>query len=502
MNFTEKFSAVFQKLSLVQRAMLGAVLLTFVIASIFLTKWAGRPDMRMLYNELNPDDTAKITDKISELGIPYELKNGGTTVYVPQEHLYQLRVDLAREGLPTESQGGYKIFDEEKIGISPFVQNVNLQRALQDELSKSIQMIDGIKHARVHIVTPEKKLFNTSEEQTSASVVLRLQPGYQLATAHIAAITHLVSGAVENLESKEVTVVDSKGKLLSKQMDNSIQSSAGTIQDYKERVESTLTAKVEGMLTAVLGPGRASVQVSADIDMTSIDLMTEKYDPETKVASKEEITSSSQIENSQSSEAAAPGSTSKEETILTEYMISKTVEKKTELAGAVKSLSVAAFVDLTVDDPNADTSGKGLLMEVADVEQVIKNAIGLKDSDSLKVVNVKFNRKQAPDEQIPEETKLNIAAIAGQASLGIMAVCALVVLKMFSGGKKTASLETLQQGQGQQGQMSLGAGSSAGMLPDNTLSDPAILRNKIASAMKSNPAEARQLFTNWIENKG
>ena len=150
--------------------------------------------MRLLYQDLDPQEASKITEKIAEKGIAYELRGGGTSIYVPQENVYQLRLDLAREGLPSGDRGGYKLFDDEKIGISPFVQGINLNRALQDELAKTIQMIDGVVYARVHLVRPEQALFGSADNRTSASVVLRLKPGLTLSETNIAAITHLGCG--------------------------------------------------------------------------------------------------------------------------------------------------------------------------------------------------------------------------------------------------------------------------------------------------------------------
>ncbi|MHC4510022.1 MAG: flagellar basal-body MS-ring/collar protein FliF, partial [Planctomycetota bacterium] len=185
-----------------------------------------------LYQELAPEEAAQITEKISEKGIAYQLRSGGTSIYVPKENVYQLRLDMAKEGLPAGEQGGYKIFDNEKIGVSPFVQSVNLKRALQEELAKSIQMVDGVEHARVHIVRSEQTLFTSEAGTTTASVVLRLKPGYRLSALNIAAITHLVSGSVEGLNSENVTVIDSQGHLLSGESDPTMASGAGTVQDY------------------------------------------------------------------------------------------------------------------------------------------------------------------------------------------------------------------------------------------------------------------------------
>ena len=168
MDILQKILLIWQRISLVQRALLAAVAVASVLVGTLLVHWARQPDMRMLYQDLSPAEASKITDKLSEKEIAYELRDSGTTIYVPSQHVYQLRLDLAKEGLPAGEQNGYKLFDDEKIGVSPFVQNINLKRALEDELAKSIQMIDGVAHARVHIVNPEQALFTTESEQTTA----------------------------------------------------------------------------------------------------------------------------------------------------------------------------------------------------------------------------------------------------------------------------------------------------------------------------------------------
>jgi len=502
MNIFQKITAVWQKVSLVQRALLIAIVLTFIVIGALLTNWARRPDMRMLYQQLSAEEASKITEKISEKGIVYELRNGGTTIYVPKEKVYQLRLDMAKEGLPLGGQGGYRIFDNEKIGVSPFVQNVNLKRALQEELAKSIQMIDGVVYARVHIVTSEQTLFTSDAGKTTASVVLRLRPGYRLSALNIAAITHLVSGSVEGLISEYVTVIDSQGRLLSSQSDQSLAGGAGTVQDYRERVEQNLANKVEEMLTTVLGPGRATVRVSAVIDMNSVNIATETYDPVAKVASKEEITTGSETEPgvpSASGSTAASGSTKKDETIITEYEVGKTVKQEIILPGEIRSLSVAAFVDLSVADANAGGTGGGsaMIMELSDVEQIIRNALGLKESASLKVVNVKFHRPDV-DALIDQEPSSwpRYMAIARHASLGIMAVCAVLVLRMFRGAKRKAAAIAGA------GQLPRAAGPGGGLLPGGgEKPESLVLRQQITSAMRSNPGQVKQLFASWLEER-
>lgn len=494
MDFLQKTRLIWQKVSLVQRALLAGVLVALAIIGSLLVHWARKPDMQTLFQELPPAEASRITEKLNEQKIPYELRDGGTTVCVPKDQVYQLRLDLAKEGLPMGEQSGYKLFDEEKIGISPFVQNVNLKRALQDELAKSIQMVDGVAHARVHIVSPEQKLFTSEQEQTTASVVLRLQPGYRLSPANIAAITHMVSGSVKGLRAENVTIIDSQGRLLSDSTDPTLATGAGTVHDYKERVEQSLARKAEEMLTAVLGPGRAIVQVSAVVDMNSINTITETYDPKSKVPTKEEITTNSESGAGGTGAKTAAGTTRKDETIVTEYQVGKVVKQQTVLPGEIQSLSVAAFVDLSPADPNQAGSGgqAGPVMSVADVEEMIRNALGLKPADALKVVDARFQKPALPQEEEASHWPRYVA-LAQHMSLGLVGLCALAVFRIFTRARVKVAAERQAQLPGGEG--------FGGLLPAGDSSDPAVVRQHIARALKKNPDQVRQMFLSWIEEK-
>ena len=513
MDLFRRIKAIWQNISLIQRALLVAIVLTLGIVGVLLTHWARRPDMRMLYHDLSAEEASKIAEKIYEKGVVYELRNGGTSILVPKEKVYQLRLDMAKDGLPADSQGGYKIFDSEKIGVSPFVQNINLKRALEEELAKSIQMIEAVVHARIHIVSAKQTLFTSQAGKTTASVVLRLQGGYRLSNANIAAITHLVAGGVEALKAENVTVVDSNGQLLSRRIDEGGDHGASTVQDYKERVEDNCARKVEEMLTAVLGPGRAEVSVSAVIDMNSINLITEIYQPDGRVTSKEEIKSTSKTDGGSagSGGTVVPGGVEKDETIITDYKVSKTVRQEVILPGKVSSLTVSAVVDLSVESVgDANEAGSGVqpakIMPIADVEAIIQNALGLEDATGIKVVDVPFYR---PAEADADEATggLDFVAIAGQASLGIMAICALLVLKIFSSAGKKARMAPA-------GEAHMGAAQSAkGRLPGQSGTaalpaaqgaklEPLALRKEIAGALAKDPEQVKQLFSSWVEDVG
>ena len=494
MDVFQKILLVWEKIGLVQRAMLLAIVLTAVGAGALLVRWARQPDMQLLYQGVAPEDAAKIVDKISALNVPYELRSGGTSIYVPKEQVYKLRLDMAKEGLPAGGQTGYKLFESEKIGVSPFVQNVNLKRALQEELAKSIQMIEGVTFARVHLDNPEPQLFSSEDAKTTASVILQVRPGYSLAPSHIAAITNLVAGSISGLRAENVTIIDNHGTLLSSRSDSRVAGVAGTYQDYKERVEQSLAKKVEDMLVTALGPNRATVRVSAVIDMNSISLVTET--PTMGVGGKEVAKKTEETITKEPAASGANGTPSgaagKSDTkTTTEYATGRTVRQETPLPGEIKSLSVSAVVDLYPEDPNQTAT----LMPVKDIEDLIKSALGFKEGrDALKVTNMRFNRRKdlAVDEPVPTWTKY--LAIARHASMGVMAVCALLVFKILTGARKKAAVAEAAAIPALPG----GAPGNAGMLPGGQVNQ-AMLRQHVAGALKSNPEQVRQLFATWVQ---
>lgn len=490
MDVLNKIEAIWRNVSLVQRALLIGVVVTVAIAGLFLTKWATRPDMRLLYSNLDAESAGKISDKVAEKGIAFELSRDGTSVYVPREHVTQLRLEMARAGLPDSGQKGYGLFDSQKIGVSPFVQNVNLKRALEEELAKSIQYMDGVVHARVHVVTPEHSLFSSQADETTASVVLKLKPGYSLSAMNIAAITHLVAGSVEGVKSDGVTLVDSEGRLLSNSVDQMMSNGASTVADYKDRVERSLETKAESMLETVLGPGRASVRVSVEIDMTSD--VTRTTTPTKGVTKKEEIT------KSEEPGVVGAGSTDKKKdsTTITETETGQTVTETTTPPGEITSRTIAVLVDLSDDDPNVATP----IMSIEDVNDIIKNTLGYKATDSIKVVEAKFRRQEDTSLGEEEAGGLDFVAIAGQASMGIMAICAVVVLKVFKGSrKKAAPVRSHLSLPGDGNLPALTAGEESEEEEEQEELELMELRRRIGDSLRSNPEQAKRLFTSWLE---
>jgi flagellar M-ring protein FliF len=502
---------IWLRMGLVQQVLLVVIVLACAGAAALLVGWAREPAMVLLYADLAPEEASRIVEKIRESGTPHELKAGGTAVHVPADKVYSLRLELAGQGLPAGDQRGYRLLDEEKIGTSPFTQRLNYRRALEGEIAKSIQVLEGVQAARVHIVRPENSLFGGQEKASSATVVLRLKPGWRMSPRNIAAVLHMVAGSVEGLKPEGVVVVDGAGNLLSSNTPDGLARGVSTFIDFKTQHEEYLAHKVEDMLTLVLGPNRATVRVSCTIDNSSATTTSEVFDPQAKVLLKEETKTKSGPGAAAGVDAAASpsGGATKEETSLSDYIVGRTVKQETVIPGKITSISVAAFVDLSAPaaPPAAEGAAKtppltASTLKVVDVENVIRSALGLKETDTIKVIDTPFRAAAVPEtaatEEVAGEGRAFYLDMARNLSMGVLVIGALVALKIVSGPKKrgAAPLAALTAG------ALPPAGQASGML-DAAAIDPALLRSRITAALQENPEEVKRLFLAWAEgNQG
>ena len=502
-NFLQNMREVWQRVGLLPRLVLLTVLLACIGAAALLVGWASTPNMALLYTGLDPEEASRIVEKIRDAKVLYELRAGGTAIYVPEENVYSLRLELAGAGLPAGDHRGYRLLDEEKIGTSPFTQRLNYRRALEGEIARSIQVIDGVTSARLHIVRPETSVFGDRERSSSATVVLKMKPGARLTGRNVAAIVHLVAGSVENLQPEAVVVVDSAGNLLSGNQQDGFARGLSTILDFETQHEEYLAHKVEDMLTQVLGPNRATVRVDVSLDRTSITTTSEVYDPAAKVATKEETKSKSASGGAAAAEgAAAPSGVTKEETISTDYNVGRTIKQETLAPGKVLSVSVAAMVDLTtpMEAPpaaeGAATPPAKPAVKVQDVESIIRSALGLKETDTIKVIDTPFHRPlvvETAAEDTAETDRTFYLNIAKHSSLGVLVIGALVALKICSGPRRRTGAAGV----------ALPAGAIAGALPPaaGLDGDPALLRSRITEALQQNPDEVKRLFATWADGE-
>jgi flagellar M-ring protein FliF len=234
--------------------------------------WNTTPDYQVLFSNLSPEDAGEMANKLKEKKVPYQVTGGGTTLLVPREQVYDLRLTLAADGLPKGGGVGFEVFDRTNFGVTDFVQKLNYQRALQGELSRTIKQIREIDQVRVHIVTPKESLFTEEQKKATASVLIKTRSGMTLGAAQVDGIVRLVASSVEGLEPGNISVVDTSGKVLSKRAEAGLVGQLTNSQlDHQRNIEEGIKRKVQGMLEEVLGMSRAIARVSAEIDYQEVE---------------------------------------------------------------------------------------------------------------------------------------------------------------------------------------------------------------------------------------
>ena len=270
----------------VRTAVLGGVALVLAGFFAWMIARAAEPPMALLYGELDMAEAGKITAQLDAARIPYQLGAGGTTVMVPADRVARTRMALAEQGLPSGGSVGYEIFDgANALGTTNFQQNVNLVRALEGELSRSIRSIGEVKTARVHLVLPQRELFSRDKPQASASVLLQMRGRNRLTPAQVAAIQQLVASAVPALAIDRISVVDGQGTLLSEGSGGGdpVAGAAAKADQRRRTLENHLARTIEQLVERTVGPGKVRAEVSADMDFDRIDSSEEIFDPDGQV---------------------------------------------------------------------------------------------------------------------------------------------------------------------------------------------------------------------------
>lgn len=408
----ERFVAVIADMSNSQKITLLVVSIVGLVAIIVVVNWASAPDYVPLFSNLPPEDAAKIVDWLNESNIPYKLEQNGSRVLVPRVNQYDSRIQLAEEGLPTQRSTGYEIFDKTNLGMSEFVQKLNYRRALEGELSRTIESVEQVSQARVHIVIPEPALFREQQKPPTASVAMKLLS--PLNDSQIAGITHLVSSAVEGLDTQDITIIDSRGNVLSNMTDRDPMMAMTTTQmQLKQNVETAMTDKVASMLDRLLGSDKSIVRVSVDLDFTRSDVTSEIYDPDQTAVRSEELVESSRQQQEQgqanpvdpTQPTQGPSDVTSESNTITNYEVSRTVTNTSSSAGGVKRLSASVIVD-GVYEPMADGGGQlqyrdRTPTEMDAIRNAVQGALGYDDNrgDLVEVLNIAF---QAPADAMPQ----------------------------------------------------------------------------------------------------
>ncbi len=438
-----------------------------------LTLSVGTQPKALLYSNLDLKEASAVVQALEQAGVKYEAKGDGSTIMVPRDQVASTRLMIASKGLVSSGSVGYEIFDQgATLGQTDFVQQLNRQRALEGELARTIRGLDGVTSVRVHLNLPRRQLFEESAEAPSASVTIGIG-GRKPSDEQVQAVQNLVAGAVPGLKAEQVAVIDQHGKTLSAGGG----SMAGKLaDDRRDEVERRLAARIKQLVEGVVGPGRARVEVTADIDMARVTTQQEKFDPDGQVVRSEQTGEESARENEPggadvvSATANIPGgatgapgamtsSNSGRQESTTNYEISKTVTTEVREPGTVKKMSVAVAVDgITAvgkdGKPGAYTARSAA--EMARLDELVKAAVGFdaERGDTVRVTNVRFAREAIDEAGVTAEDGL----LSGFDKNDIMRAGELAVLAILGILMLLFGVRPLLKGL-------TGGGSGGGMLP-------------------------------------
>ncbi len=394
-------------------AAMGAVTIALIGFFVFLIMRVTTPQMTPLFTDLAYEDSAAIVKELDRQAVPYELRDDGNIVLVPKDRVARLRMTFAEGGLPKGGGVGYEIFDKsEVLGTTSFVQNINNVRALEGELARTIRSLDRVQDARVHLVMPDRPLFSRDKVDATASIVLKVRG--TLEQHQVRAIRHLVAGAVNGLRPERVSVVDERGQLLADGASNDANGGDVSTDERQAAFEKRLRGQVEAIVSSVVGPNHARVQVAADFDFNRVTQTSDKYDPEGRVVrssqTREETSATNDGKENQvtvgneipgGARPGAPGAesaTARDESRKSEeivnYEISKTTKTEVIEGGRLNRVSVAVLVDGTY---GKNEKGEGTYQprskeELDQIATLVRSAIGFnqKRGDQVELVNLRF----------------------------------------------------------------------------------------------------------------
>ena len=424
---------------------------------IFLSSRLSSGGMALLYGDLDPQDSGQIIQTLQSKNIPYDIKAGGKQIFVPGDQVLQLRVSLAESGLPGGGSVGYEIFDNNQgIGTTNFVQNINLVRALEGELARTIGAMRNVRGARVHLVMPRRELFSREKQEASASVVLQVQGSARLGNEQVQAIQHLIAAAVPGMDPQKISVLDDRGQLLARGNGDSASAAAGTADEMRVGFENRMRQAIIELLERTVGLNRVRAEITAEIDYDRVVENAEIFDPDSQVARSTQTVQ----ENENSSEnddqdtvtvqnnlpeteatAAGAGTSAASQVSRTEetvnFEITKTIRNRIKESGQIKRLSVAVLVDgKYVENNDGDKVWQPRAAdELAQLETLVKSAVGFNEQrgDSVEIVNMQFVKLEPLEFDdgslflgISKEEFMQLAEILVLAVVGLLVILLVV----------------------------------------------------------------------------
>lgn len=512
-----------------RRLMVGVVALLSLLGFAALIMLSNRIDYKPLFANLSNEDTGEIVKKLKEQKVAYRIAADGKAILVPSDKVYDLRISLASEGLPQGGGVGFEIFDRKNFGMTEFVQKLNYQRALQGELARTITQISGVENARVHLAIPEKSLFKEGEKPPTASIVLQMKSGRQLRESDVQGIVHLVASSIEGMDPEQVTVLDSSGKIMSRNGPADVNSKlTSTMMETQRVFEKNLEDRLQSLMDKAVGSGKSVARVSAVLNFKQVEKVEERYDPEAsvlrseqRVEQKDGITMSaggmpgvqSATVKANASPATAGGGSKRDETL--NYEVSRSSAKIIEPVGTLSKISVAILVDGKYEEGAVTKSGPAAKPkyiprspdELQKIESLVKGAVGynLERGDQLTVVNVPF---QETVEVIPTELpkwweKPLFVDIGKNAFLGLAFIALILfvirpLIKMLP-PLRTDHIDTIGLLESQKERYEQLEGGVYGRIPQQSIDIKG--PGELLAIVKQDPYQTAQILQNWLKLK-
>ncbi|HTP24439.1 MAG TPA: flagellar basal-body MS-ring/collar protein FliF [Anaeromyxobacteraceae bacterium] len=399
------------------------------------------------FTNLTAEDSSEAAATLKAAGVPFRLEAGGSALAVPAGKVYDARLLLAGAGLPRGGGVGFELFDRGDLGVSEFTQRINLRRAIEGELARTISRLGPVRSARLHISLAEKGLFRDDDRKASAAVVLNLQPGRILEDREVAGIRHLVASAVPGLAAEGVTVVDGKGNVLSSE------TPWGEANAYERKLERDLERRVVELLEQAVGKGAVVARVTAQVDSAEVSKSAETVDPDATALRSERHVAQTQSQDAAApsgvagaaanqplqAQAAAPGSVNRGASSLQDeirnYDVSRTTTTTVERAPRLKRISVAVLLDGVGGKPRPDA-------EVAQLGELAKRAVGFdtQRGDEMDISSAPFARAEEPAETARPAAAASKLPVSWLIAAGAGLLALLVVIFALSGSRRRAPL--------------------------------------------------------------
>lgn len=407
-QFFSQLAETFKSLPTSKRLSILVVALITLISIVAFVLFMNQKEYKTLFSNLSAEDAGKIVAVLQKKKIPYKISSAGDSILVPAEYVSELRLDLAASGLPKGGGVGFEIFDNNNFGVTDFVQQLNYQRALQGELSRTINGLDEIQHSRVHIVMPKKSLFVEKQAKPTASVIIKLKTSRKLRASQVEGIACLVAGSVEGLSPEEVMIVDGGGNILSAAKSGSqLLKQTDSQMEFQRNVEKNLSDRIQSMLEKVVGQGKVVARVSAVLDFRVMEKTEESYDPEEPVVRSMHrrseklsapVRGGKSTVRSTSGQSAKPyyGTDHEKTDEIVNYEINRVVSKTVMPVGELEKLSMAVLVDgvYSKNDKGVEEFQPRSKKEIETLKNLVKRSVGfdVERGDQIVVTSIPFRK--------------------------------------------------------------------------------------------------------------